>query len=92
MLVLSSKDIKYCRLSYKKNCSQENCPGISYQGLLLAKVGSFTKQQYEIAVAMCREFLERDKLISIVIKEKNKITLWSEIPQLSFKEDTSMNK
>ena len=84
MLVLSPKDIKYCQLSYENDFSRETYPGISYQGFLLARVASFTYHQYEQAVAICRECLKRDKpFISIIIKEKNKITLWSEIYKLN---------
>ncbi|MDJ0726379.1 MAG: hypothetical protein QNJ38_14805 [Prochloraceae cyanobacterium] len=82
MLVLSKKDIKYCQFSYESDSLQRTYRGISYQGVLLTQIASFTYKQYEQAVAICRECLQGDDLISFLIKEKDKITVWSEIGQV----------
>lgn len=78
MLVLNSQDIEYCQIYCPSSSTEVIYPGIRYQKFLFVKVASFTKNQFDSAVAKCRQFLDRNVAInSIVVKENDGFTVWS---------------
>jgi len=81
MIVLSAEEIKYCQLSKSQLKSKQIDRAITYHGLLFVKVAGFALNQFQDAIELCREFLgEREPVVSIVVKEKNQISLWSVPP------------
>lgn len=84
MLVLTAEDLNYCQL-LKKNERQKTYRGGIYQGFLFVQIGSFKSFQFEVARQQCRELLEKDGTsAAIVVKEGDRITLWSRASNLNF--------
>lgn len=81
--MLTPQEIEYCQLS-ESNCELKRLFfGIKYQGILFVRIASFTLNQFNEAIAICREFLEEQEAVpSIIVSEENQITLWS-IPDKS---------
>lgn len=84
MIVLNDLNLQYCQLTSKSASSEKIYPGLYYQGLLFVRVEYFANNQFKQAVAKCRQFLDREQsIVSIIVKETNRITLWSEANQLN---------
>lgn len=95
MLVLKAKDIEYCQLFNKKSNRKKIYRGGLYRGLLFVEIASFTLKQFEIACKKCRQLLDREEPINaILVREADRITLWSEASQLNFarQEDILISK
>ncbi len=83
MLVLNEKEVKYCRLLNRDADFTNSYLGISYQGFLLTSIGSFTYEQYKLALEICNQCLLESEQMFFLIKSKNKISLCCEVPGLS---------
>ncbi len=84
MLILTSRDIEYCEFIDEEVYPQKIYPGIFYRGFFFLQVGIFTNDRLEQALIRCRQFLEtQEPITSIIVKEINKLTLWSEMPEVN---------
>ena len=83
MLVLNEKEVKYCRLFNPDADFKNSYLGISYQGFLLTSIGSFTCEQYKLAIEICNQCLLESEQMFFLIKRKNEISLCCEVPGLS---------
>jgi len=84
MLVLSPKDIEYCKILEKQPDSRKKLAGALYRGLIFFREGCYTYDQERMAIARCRDFLDREEPITaIIVKEKKHITLWSEATKVN---------
>ncbi|MDJ0724117.1 MAG: hypothetical protein QNJ38_03300 [Prochloraceae cyanobacterium] len=83
MFILTEKDIQYCQVASPQSSVQKSHLGVFYRGFLFFQVGSYKKNQLQIAIESCRRFLEKDTPItSIIVKNNEKVTLWCENEQL----------
>lgn len=83
MLILTEKDIKYCQLRDEESYPQKTYSGIFYRGFTFVPVASYTNDRLQQAIAKARQFLEKEEpIVSIIIKEKNNLTLWTETDRL----------
>ena len=83
MLILTTKDIQYCQLTRAKSFSPIISLGIFYRGFLFIQVSSFSYNQFNNAIERCRKLLEGEQPVTtLIIKEKNSLTLWCEAPEL----------
>jgi hypothetical protein len=79
MFILNSQDVKYCYVRYLEADGAGTFPGLSYRGHLFVQVMSYNSNQLEKAIQRCRQFLDLDEpVLSIVVKELNSISVWSE--------------
>ena len=84
MLFLTPQDIEYCEFIDKEVYPQKNHSGIFYKGFFFFQVACFTNDRLEQAILRCRQFLEgQEPITSIIVQEQNKLTLWSEIPEVN---------
>ncbi len=84
MLVLTAKDIQYCKLSEARAYPEKTYPGIFYRGIIFVQIASFANNQIKQAQSLCRQFLEReDPVTTVIVKETECITLWSEASKIN---------
>ncbi len=92
MLILSSKDVKYCFVSSQKK-SQQTSPlaGVAYRGHLFAKVKSYQHNQLDKAIARCREFLDLEiPVLCLIVKESTGFSLWYQDGSLKLVQNNSV--
>ena len=83
MLILNPGEVQYCCLSHQG----KPLNGLNYYDHLFVQVRYYAQDQFQNAIRQCRELLEvKTSVLSIVVKESNGFTLWSE------KEDVQLLK
>jgi len=91
MLILASKDVKYCFVSsQKQNTKTQPMPGVAYRGHLFAKVKSYQQNQLDKAIIRCREFLDLEiPVLCLIVKEASGFSLWYEDSSLKVVKNVS---
>ncbi|MGL5875437.1 MAG: DEP domain-containing protein [Xenococcaceae cyanobacterium] len=86
MLILNADDVKYCHVVYEVAENKKVLPGIIYRDKLFAKAKVFEKDELDVAIKYYREkYLdneERRQNQSLVIQEKDCISLWRQDDRL----------
>jgi hypothetical protein len=86
MLILNADDVKYCHVVYEVADNKKILPGVIYRDKLFAKAKVFEKDELDLAIKYYREkYLdneERRQNQSLVIQEKDCISLWRQDDRL----------
>jgi len=92
MLILASKDVKYCFVSSQKQGEQTaTLPGLAYRGHLFIRVKSYQKNQLDKAIVKCREFLDLEiPVLCLIVKEASGFSLWYEDSSLKIVKNLSV--
>ncbi|MDJ0726735.1 MAG: hypothetical protein QNJ38_16640 [Prochloraceae cyanobacterium] len=78
MFILTPEDIEYCELHNSKVSPNKKYNGLYYRGFYFIQVACFSLKELKQAIKKCRQILdEEEQITSIVVKEANRITLWS---------------
>lgn len=78
MLILNSKQVKYCHVLRQAGGQVERVPGVAYQGKLFIKGESYGQHQKQEAISRGRQLiLQQDKqVLFLVVEDPTGFTLW----------------